>query len=70
VDSEALKSFRDRFFLPRRKAAPIIEPGIETSEFDKKLDPELAIDILYSPIYYRLLIGHLPLDDNFALNLP
>lgn len=68
--SEALKSFRDRFFLPRREAArTIIERGIETGEFDKKLDPELAMDILYSPIYYRLLIGHLPLDDNFAVNL-
>jgi hypothetical protein len=32
ADNEALKSFRDRFFLPRRKAArTIIEPGIETS---------------------------------------
>ena len=43
--------------------------GINTGEFDQKLDPELAMDILYSPIYYRLLIEHLPLDEDFAVNI-
>src|SRR5215217_4025925 len=29
-------------------------------------DPELAVDVLYGPIYYRMLVGHAPLDDDFA----
>ncbi|WP_404786925.1 TetR/AcrR family transcriptional regulator [Altericista sp. CCNU0014] len=68
---EALTSYRDRFLYPRRAAAKaIIEQGIESGEFDPSLDPELAIDILYGAIYFRLLVGHLPLDRQFAEELP
>ncbi len=29
-------------------------------------DPELLIDLIYGPIYYRLLVGHQPLDTCFG----
>lgn len=71
ADPDALASYRDRFIYPRRAAVKaIIEQGIESGEFDPNLDPELAIDILYGPIYFRLLVGHLPLDRQFADELP
>jgi AcrR family transcriptional regulator len=71
ADPEALASYRDRFIYPRRAAAKaIIQQGIESGEFDSKLDPEMAIDILYGAIYFRLLVGHLPLDQQFAEELP
>lgn len=71
ADPAALASYRDRFIYPRRAAAKaIIQQGIENGEFDPKLDPELAIDILYGAIYFRLLVGHLPLDRQFAEELP
>jgi AcrR family transcriptional regulator len=71
ADPEALASYRDRFIYPRRAAAKaIIQQGIESGEFDSKLDPEMAIDILYGAIYFRLLVGHLPLDRQFAEELP
>ena len=71
ADPEALTSYRDRFIYLRRAAAKsIIQQGIENGEFDPNLDPELAIDILYGPIYFRLLVGHLPLDPQFAEELP
>ncbi|MEM8809683.1 MAG: TetR/AcrR family transcriptional regulator [Cyanobacteria bacterium P01_G01_bin.38] len=64
---EALASFRDRFLHPRRDAArQVILQGLESGEFDANLDPDLAMDILYGPIYYRLLVKHLPLDAAFA----
>ncbi len=70
-DSEALESFCDRFLTPRRDAArQIIVQGIESGEFAPDLDPDLAMDILYGPIYYRLLVQHLPLDKAFATALP
>ena len=70
-DKEALNSFRERFLLPRRAIAQaVIETGIQNGEFDANLDPELAMDLLYGPIYYRLLVGHLPLDEEFAIALP
>lgn len=69
-DSEALESFRDRFLTPRREAARlIILEGIESGEFDMGLDPDLAMDILYGPIYYRLLVGHQPLTLKFVEQL-
>ena len=67
----ALESFCARFLNPRRHAArQIIEQGMASGEFDPTLDPDLAMDILYGPIYYRLLVKHLPLDDDFARALP
>jgi AcrR family transcriptional regulator len=68
---ETLASYRDRFLYPRRTAATaIVRQGIVNGEFDPSLDPELAIDILYGAIYFRLLVGHLPLDRRFAEKLP
>ncbi|ESA34904.1 family transcriptional regulator [Leptolyngbya sp. Heron Island J] len=69
-DSKALESFCDRFLNPRRAAArQVILQGIKSGEFAPDLDPELAMDILYGPIYYRLLVKHLPLDETFAAAL-
>lgn len=66
-DPSALESFRDRFLTPRRDAAKeMIVRGIEIGEFDADLDPDLAMDILYGPIYYRLLVQHLPLNEAFV----
>jgi AcrR family transcriptional regulator len=71
ADPGALASYCDRFISPRRTAVKtIIQQGIENGEFDPSLDPELAIDILYGAIYFRLLVGHLPLDPHFADELP
>jgi len=67
---ETLAIYRDRFIYPRRAAAKVIlQQGIESGEFEPNLDPELTIDILYGPIYFRLLVGHLPLDPQFAEKL-
>jgi AcrR family transcriptional regulator len=71
ADPEALDNYRNHFVNHRRaEVKAIIQQGIEHGEFAANLDPELAIDILYGPIYYRLLVGHLPLDPSFAEELP
>jgi AcrR family transcriptional regulator len=68
---KTLETYRERFLYPRREAAKVvIAQGIAAGEFDPNLDPELAIDILYGAIYFRLLAGHLPLDRQFAEALP
>jgi AcrR family transcriptional regulator len=69
--SDTLASYRERFLYPRREAAKeLILKGIALGEFDPDLDPELALDILYGPVYFRLLVGHLPLNAAFAEQLP
>ena len=66
-----LEEFRERFFSHLlAPARAVIERGKETGELDKALDTDLAIDLLYGPIYYRLLVGHQPLNDAFARALP
>jgi len=70
-DPHILEEFRDRFFsqllVPARA---IIEQGKERGELDDNLDTDVALDLLYGPIYYRLLVGHQPLDASFAKALP
>ncbi|MEM1310816.1 MAG: TetR/AcrR family transcriptional regulator [Cyanobacteria bacterium P01_H01_bin.153] len=69
-DPGALESFRDRFLTPRREAArQVICRGMAAGEFDPALDLDLAMDMLYGPIYYRLLVQHRPLDQAFAAAL-
>lgn len=69
-DPEALKRFGERFVKPRRAVARhLIEKGIAQGEFCPDLEPEVVIDILYGPLYYRLLVQHLPLTEDFAVQL-
>ena len=70
-DPHILEEFRDRFFS--RLLAPareIIEQGKNSGELDRNLDTDLALDLVYGPICYRLLAGHQPLDAAFARALP
>ncbi len=66
-----LEEFRRRFFTQLlAPARAVIERGKEIGELDKSLDTDLALDLIYGPIYYRLLVGHQPLDAKFSENLP
>ncbi len=67
ADPELADALRSRWLLVRRaEAREILELGIERGELREGLDPEVAVDVLYGPIYYRLLVGHAPLDEDFA----
>lgn len=69
-DADVLRTFRARFLDFRRAAAAaLIRAGQRQGEISPALDPDLAIDIVYGPIYYRLLVGHLPLEDRLADDL-
>jgi AcrR family transcriptional regulator len=69
-DPETLASVNERFMRVRREsAAHLIERGKQSGEFDPAIDGELAIDLIYGPLYYRLLAGHLPLDSAFARDI-
>jgi AcrR family transcriptional regulator len=66
-DPELAEALRSRWLSVRRtEAREILELGIERGELREDLDPEVAVDVLYGPIYYRMLVGHAPLDDDFA----
>jgi hypothetical protein len=44
---------------PRRAvAADLIRKAIATGEFRADLDVEVVLDLLFAPVYYRLVPGH------------
>jgi AcrR family transcriptional regulator len=62
-DSELAKVFRTQFILRRREEGrSLINLAIAAGELRKDLDVEVALDLIYAPLYFRLLIGHGPLD--------
>jgi AcrR family transcriptional regulator len=66
-DPEARRAFVDGFLAPRRLAAHVVfQRGVAAGEFTARSDPDLAIDALYGPIYYRLLASGALIDDAFV----
>ena len=64
---EVMREFRERFFYGRRAMVrEVIEQGRRNGEFRTDLDAEFLMDLIYSPVYFRLMMGHLPLSHAFA----
>jgi AcrR family transcriptional regulator len=56
-----------RFVEPRRdQSRAIFRRAIERGEIPADTKVEVAIDLLYGPLYHRLLHGHAPLGDRFV----
>jgi AcrR family transcriptional regulator len=65
-ESEIAKAFRNHFVLARRaEGQALLEQGMRTGELRGNLDVEVALDLLYGPLVFRLLMGHGPLDERF-----
>jgi Tetracyclin repressor-like, C-terminal domain len=70
ADPVFAEQYRERFVEPRRaQARPILARAIERGELPATTDIELALDLLYGPLYHRLLHGHAPLNDRFLRDL-
>ena len=53
--------FRRRFFAHRRaRGAATLEKGVSQGELRSDLDIDDALDLLYAPLWLRLLVGHRP----------
>lgn len=70
ADEELIAAFRENWLIPRRDDAKrIFQRGVERGELRADVDAEVAIDALYSPLFYRLLLKHQPLTVEFVDNL-
>ena len=59
--------YRHRVVEPRRdQARAIFGRAIERGEIPADTKVEVALDLLYGPLYHRLLHGHAPLTDRFT----
>jgi AcrR family transcriptional regulator len=66
TDSELSKAFRNHFVLARRsEGKALLERAIAEAEVRSDLDVEVALDLLYGALFFRLLMGHAPLDEAF-----
>jgi AcrR family transcriptional regulator len=66
-DPAFLEAYHTRFVEPRRAPGrAAFERAAERGEIAADTDIDLALDMLYGPIYHRLLHLHAPLDERFA----
>jgi AcrR family transcriptional regulator len=62
--------YQRRILEPRRdQARMIFADAVGRGEIPGETKVEVAIDLLYGPLYHRLLHGHAPLDDQFVDDL-
>jgi AcrR family transcriptional regulator len=67
ADPAFAAEYRQRVIEPRRdQAREIFHRAIERGELRAGVDLEVALDLIYGPLYLRLLQGHAPLDDAFV----
>ncbi|RTE07013.1 TetR/AcrR family transcriptional regulator [Paenibacillus whitsoniae] len=70
TDAGVAEAFRSRYVQPRRKETrQIIDRGIQRGELRLDVNPDLFIDLLYGPIFYRLTMTGEELDDDFIKNI-
>lgn len=66
-EPEILEAFRAHWVEPRRvEARALLLQAIKKGELRSDLDPDTALDLLYGPLYLRLLLRHAPLDQEFV----
>ncbi len=59
IDETLRRTLADRWLLARRKISrEIILRGMASGELRKGLDPDIALDALYGPLYHRLLLPY------------
>jgi hypothetical protein len=72
-DTELSKAFRNHFILARRnEGRAFLARARANGEIREDLDLDVALDLIYAPVFYRLLMGHAALNAQFmdgVLNL-
>lgn len=66
-ESEFTRAFRNKVILASRETGrTILEAAIASREITQPPDLEVLLDMIYGPVFYRLLVGHRPLEPQFA----
>jgi AcrR family transcriptional regulator len=66
-DSELAKVFRTHFIMKsREEGRALLIRGAAEGALRSDIDVEAALDLIYAPLYFRLLIGHGPLGAKFT----
>ncbi|TBZ49184.1 TetR/AcrR family transcriptional regulator [Rhizobium leguminosarum] len=66
-ESEFTRAFRNRVILSSRNAGRVIlEEALTRGEIVPPLDMEALLDMIYGPVFFRLLVGHRPVSPEFG----
>jgi len=66
-DPDFAEAFRSVWIRPRREEAKrVLERHKQEGTLATETDLEIVMDLLYGPIYFRLMAGHAPLTPEFA----
>jgi AcrR family transcriptional regulator len=66
-DSELSKAFRNQVMLAsREEGRQLLQRGMRDGSVRKTINVDTVLDMIYGPIFYRLLIGHERLSEEFA----
>jgi AcrR family transcriptional regulator len=70
ADPDIRAALEEQWLRPRRNiGAGLLRQAMERGELDPHIDIAAAVDQLFAPVYYRLLMGHEPLHDALAATL-
>ncbi len=66
-DPALAQTLRTGWLLPRREAtATVLQRAVDRTQIRPDVDIPTLMDQLYAPLYWRLMMGHRPLDDELA----
>ena len=66
-ETELAKAFRNEFIARNRDATRLLlERCIEDGLIAPPADMELTLDLVFGPLFYRLLMGHAPITRGFV----
>lgn len=66
-DSELAKAFRNQVILKSRETGrALIAQAVATGQLRPDTDIDTALDMVFGPLFFRLLVGHLPLSPQLA----
>ena len=67
AESEVARAFRSRFITARRdEGRALLAEAVLMGDLRGAFDPEIALDLIYGPLFYRLLMGHGGLGAGYA----
>ncbi|WP_280490029.1 TetR-like C-terminal domain-containing protein [Nocardia carnea] len=61
TDPDVAQAFRDGYTNSRRRQGADIVRAAITAGVIREADPDVVLDLLYAPLYFRLIVGHQPL---------
>jgi AcrR family transcriptional regulator len=68
-DEHVARVLKDFTAVRRAALRALLQRGKDTGELDPSADLDMLVDMAYGVLYYRLLVGHAPLDDDAAQTL-